>query len=488
MQLGEKPGLVVTAFGKTTARPCKSSWHTASTSRRENRTAVHSTKRIVCDTASAATKKRQSLKKDKPPPLPTPQSHQQTVQRSFTLGGVGLHTGEYSFVCVRPALAGEGRYFVRVSPGTNAPDFRPETPQLIHHSELDIERGAEDGVSDDDRGQLYLQYLEAVDNKRFSGNFGDYIKDRYGDPTDSFWMDLMAQGPPEDATARVEEGITASVDYAESYLGAATMLSNETYMVLSPEALLSALEACGVDNARIEIEGGGDIDADGDVIGNVSPLLEVPVVDGSALGWVLEIQKAGLRDAMPSSGGSSSNDTARMANAPQEMITVTKGDSFISFYPGLTPKITAGVDFSGEADIVGKQWFTWSPAETSSIDNFDKHYRWEIAPARTVLPSISAAEDMYASGLLRAGPDDCCLVGNGDSWYDPALERFPQEEAARKAVADLVGNLALSAKSGWRGMPQGHVVAYKASTDLQLQFAKAMNAKAGEWAYANADC
>lgn len=71
MQLGEKPGLVVTAFGKTTARPCKSSWHTASTSRRENRTAVHSTKRIVCDTASAATKKRQSLKKDKPPPLPT---------------------------------------------------------------------------------------------------------------------------------------------------------------------------------------------------------------------------------------------------------------------------------------------------------------------------------------------------------------------------------------------------------------------------------
>jgi len=71
MKLGEKPGLVVTAFGKTTARPCKSSWHTSSTSRRENRTAVHLSKRIVCDTASVASKKRQSLKKDKPPPLPT---------------------------------------------------------------------------------------------------------------------------------------------------------------------------------------------------------------------------------------------------------------------------------------------------------------------------------------------------------------------------------------------------------------------------------
>lgn len=71
MKVGEKPGLVVTAFGKTTARPCKSSWHTSSAIRRENnRTAVHLAKRIVCDTASAAPKKRQSLKKDKPPPLP----------------------------------------------------------------------------------------------------------------------------------------------------------------------------------------------------------------------------------------------------------------------------------------------------------------------------------------------------------------------------------------------------------------------------------
>jgi UDP-3-O-[3-hydroxymyristoyl] N-acetylglucosamine deacetylase len=376
---------------------------------------------------------------------------------------------------------------VRVPPGTNAADYRLETPQLIHHSELDIERGADDGVSNDDRGQLYLQYLEAVDNKRFSGNFGDFIKDRYGDPTDSFWMDMMAQGAPEEAVARDgnEEGITASVDYAESYLGAATMLSNETYMVLSPEALLSALEACGVDNARIEIEGGGDVD--GDEVINIGPLLEVPVVDGSALGWVLEVQKAGLRDALPS-GNSTSGETARMANAPQEMITVTEGDSFISFYPGLTSKITAGIDFSSEAEIIGKQWFTWSPAETSSIDNFDKHFRWEVAPARTVLPSVSVAEDMYASGLLRAGPDDCCLVGNGDSWYDPALERFPQEEAARKAVADLVGNLALAAKSGWRGMPQGHVVAYKASIDLQLQFAKALFAKSGEWAYSPVEC
>ena len=38
------------------------------------------------------------------------------------------------------------------------------------------------------------------------------------------------------------------------------------------EHLLSALEGFGVDNARIEIEGGP----------------EVPIVDGSALGWAID--------------------------------------------------------------------------------------------------------------------------------------------------------------------------------------------------------
>ena len=45
--------------------------------------------------------------------------------------------------------------------------------------------------------------------------------------------------------------------------------------VQGAEHLLAALEGMGVDNARIEIEGG----------------FEVPIIDGSSLGWVIEIQK-----------------------------------------------------------------------------------------------------------------------------------------------------------------------------------------------------
>lgn len=47
------------------------------------------------------------------------------------------------------------------------------------------------------------------------------------------------------------------------------------------EHLLSALEGCAVDNARIEVEGGE----------------EMPIIDGSSLGWTIQIQVAGLRPA-----------------------------------------------------------------------------------------------------------------------------------------------------------------------------------------------
>ena len=49
--------------------------------------------------------------------------------------------------------------------------------------------------------------------------------------------------------------------------------------VTKPEHLLSALEALGVDNCRIEIGGTG----------------EVPILDGGASHWALEICKAGGR-------------------------------------------------------------------------------------------------------------------------------------------------------------------------------------------------
>ena len=69
------------------------------------------------------------------------------------------------------------------------------------------------------------------------------------------------------------------------------------------------------------------------------------------------------------------------------MVTVSKGDSYITLYPSDTLKISCGVDHAKEAPIIGRQWFSWAPFE-------DEHYRWLISPARTFFTS------MKVSGLL----------------------------------------------------------------------------------------
>lgn len=78
-----------------------------------------------------------------------------------------------------------------------------------------------------------------------------------------------------------EDYILCNIDNVLTSSPYATTLGELELSLTSVEALLSALEACGVDNCRIEVEGGR----------------EVPVLDGSALGWVLEIQQSGLRPA-----------------------------------------------------------------------------------------------------------------------------------------------------------------------------------------------
>ncbi|KAK6122276.1 hypothetical protein DH2020_043977 [Rehmannia glutinosa] len=60
--------------------------------------------------------------------------------------------------------------------------------------------------------------------------------------------------------------IRASIDNAVKETPLCTTLSQDGYRVLTVEHLLSALEASGVDNCRIEIEGSGDCDRSVEVI------------------------------------------------------------------------------------------------------------------------------------------------------------------------------------------------------------------------------
>lgn len=392
-----------------------------------------------------------------------PKENQQTVQKSFTVGGVGLHTGEYAFVTVKPAHAGQGRYFVRVPEGTNANAYNAPTPSFVAREQLDINYGAEDGLQPEERAQYFLQYLQEED---FDGGFGDYLREQEIEEVlkDDLLFEPVLDTTIEEPTVRLEgeEWVPANIHVAEIYGETTTILRNGSFYVMSPESILSALEACGIDNARIEIEGGS----------------EVPVGDGSGLTWVLEIQKAGTQDA-PAAGDSS---TERRAPAPKETISIIgEGGSFISFYPAEESMVSVGVDYMQDAEVLGRQWFTWRTSDSCPEDEYSGHYRWTIAPARAVFPSFETVEELFADGLIQAGPDGCCLIADGDSWCDPNLVRFPTDEAARHATQTLMGIMSLCASPGCRGLPLGHIVAFDPTPELQLEFAKAFSLQSKDY-------
>lgn len=79
---------------------------------------------------------------------------------------------------------------------------------------------------------------------------------------------------------------------------------------------------------------------------------------------------------------------------------------------------------------------------------------------------------MYSLQSLVATPLTAPLMPPSPSrWWDPQELRFSDDEPARHKVADLIGDLALSAAPGSAGLPVGHVVAFNADHDLTLRHA-----------------
>jgi UDP-3-O-[3-hydroxymyristoyl] N-acetylglucosamine deacetylase len=212
--------------------------------------------------------------------------------------------------------------------------------------------------------------------------------------------------------------------------------------VSTVEHLLSALEASGVDNARIEVEEG----------------TELPILDGSAEGWVLGIKDSGVVEAQSAAG----ETLARKAWRPKEPIVVSSGESFVMLHPEGKTRLTYIVDFTAKTKAIGKQSFSWCPAD-------DLPYGHEIANART-FTTLEDAEAARAAGLIKGGSPVNALIADRSMYQNGPLRYY--DEPVRHKMLDLIGDLALAAGDGNAGLPIGHVVAYKASHDLHVKFAR----------------
>ena len=198
----------------------------------------------------------------------------------------------------------------------------------------------------------------------------------------------------------------------------ATSLMKKGVLISTTEHLLSALAGMGVDNALVEIDN-----------------LELPILDGSALPFVLLLKSVGLRRLR----------ARRTYLKVLRPIEVVEGAKRIAVHPAETFRVTYSIAFTHP--LIGEQAVEFTPAAG--------RYQAEIAPART-FGFLEEVEMLRKSGLVRGGSLENAVVLTRDGLMNAEGLRFP-DEFCRHKVLDLVGDFALL------GRPLiGHVVAERA--------------------------
>jgi UDP-3-O-[3-hydroxymyristoyl] N-acetylglucosamine deacetylase len=205
----------------------------------------------------------------------------------------------------------------------------------------------------------------------------------------------------------------------------ATSLMRKGVLISTTEHLLSALSACGVDNAYLEIDN-----------------LEVPILDGSALPFVRLIRKAGLKRQR----------AGRVYARLLRPVEVIEGGKRIAAFPSDRLAVTYHIAFPHP--VIGEQSFEYVPGETG-MNGRPSRYETEIAAART-FGFLDEVERLRQSGLVRGGSLGNAVVLTRDGVMNPEGLRFP-DEFCRHKILDLIGDLSLF------GHPiLGHIVAERA--------------------------
>jgi len=219
----------------------------------------------------------------------------------------------------------------------------------------------------------------------------------------------------------------------------ATSLMRQGVLISTTEHLLSALIGMGVDNVIVELDN-----------------LELPILDGSALPYVQEIQSSGIRSQRRR------RETIRVLRP----VEVREGEKFIGVYPGSGYKIQYAIEFPAP---IGHQ--------SACIDLAAETYGVFIAPARTF--GYKADEQKLRDmGLIRgAGPENAIILGAKGPENGPL--RF-DDEYVRHKVLDLIGDLALAGRR-----IEGHVVAERAGHAMHTALVSRLMKDRSAWELAH---
>lgn len=174
--------------------------------------------------------------------------------------------------------------------------------------------------------------------------------------------------------------------------------------VKTVEHLIAALSACGIDNCRIDIDGP-----------------EVPIMDGSANPFVLQILAAGIK----------SLQQERMAVVITKPLWISEGGIKAGLVPYPEPAVDISIDF--EQSVIGKQRI----ATTINSEIFYKH----LSSARTFGFS-EQIETLQKLGFAQGGSLQNAILIRNNAVVNPEGLRFENEFVRHKAL-DAIGDLAL---------------------------------------------
>lgn len=212
-----------------------------------------------------------------------------------------------------------------------------------------------------------------------------------------------------------------------------TTLGFGPMQIQTTEHLLAALAGCGIDNIVIEMDN-----------------VELPGLDGSALGFLEAIRKAGIIEQ----------------DAPKNYLTVKtpvwcgSGEAIMVIVPDDLFRVSYTLSYPG----IGTHLFN------SIID--EAFFAREIAPARTFCSEAEAME-LLKRGLGKGANYENTLVMGAQGPINNKLRFF--DEPLRHKVLDLIGDLYLVGKP-----IKGHVIAIKSGHRLNMELANKLKTCKGD--------
>jgi len=183
----------------------------------------------------------------------------------------------------------------------------------------------------------------------------------------------------------------------------ATVIGKKDIVISTIEHLMSAVYAFGIDNLRIVLDND-----------------EVPIMDGSAISFVMMIEEAGIKEL----------------DAPKKFIKITKevtiknGEKFATLKP--SEKINFNFEINFDHPVIGNQKYKF---------NFStKNYIEEIARART-FGFLKEVQYLRSIGLALGGSLENAIVLDEKKVLNDSL-RF-EDEFVRHKILDAIGDMSL---------------------------------------------